>query len=75
MSELTIPYEKIISLWFDGLELEPGKEFPMAAMRRWFMATEEFDAKCRYCSPFLTVLTVANMMVYFVNWLLFPSTK
>jgi uncharacterized protein (DUF924 family) len=48
MSEVSIPYEQIISLWFDGLEIEPGREFPMAAMKRWFMATEEFDAKCRY---------------------------
>ena len=48
MANVSIPYEKIMSLWYDGLEIMPGKKFPMQAMMRWFRATEEFDEKCRY---------------------------
>ena len=46
MAEITIPYEKITSLWLDGLGIEVGKQFPMEAMMHWFRATEEFDNKC-----------------------------
>ena len=48
MADVNVPYEKIMSLWYDGLEFVPGKEFPMQAMMRWFRATDEFDEKCRY---------------------------
>jgi len=56
-STIVLPHEEIESLWFGGLDLQPGQAPSLGPLlKRWFHADTTFDSTCR-CASFLYKLT------------------
>jgi hypothetical protein len=70
-SSISLPHDEIETLWFGGLNLEPGKPPGMDAVKRWFSKNDTFDISCKYYPPILSNPENTNLL--YLNSLKCPT--